>query len=41
MGQKIVRVLVKPLEEDRVLADDIRTLSDAIANGHFNLSDAR
>jgi histidine ammonia-lyase len=31
----VVRSLVKPLEQDRVLAGDIAALSDAILDGHF------
>jgi histidine ammonia-lyase len=34
-GQALVRELVAPLERDRVLADDIARLSDAIRAGHF------
>jgi len=34
-GHSAVRSLVKPLEQDRVLAGDIARLSDAIAAGRF------
>jgi histidine ammonia-lyase len=34
-GQALVRELVPPLVEDRVLADDIARLADAIDRGHF------
>src|SRR3954451_22184448 len=34
-GQALVRELVPPLVEDRMLADDIARLADAIARGHF------
>jgi histidine ammonia-lyase len=34
-GQALVRELVPPLVEDRVLADDIAKLADAIDRGHF------
>jgi histidine ammonia-lyase len=36
-GHRLVRQLVAPLEEDRVLSTDIATLSRAIALGHFSL----
>ncbi|MFL5607360.1 MAG: histidine ammonia-lyase [Gemmatimonadaceae bacterium] len=34
-GQALVRELVPPLVEDRVLSDDIARLADAIERGHF------
>jgi histidine ammonia-lyase len=37
-GRRLVRELVAPLEQDRVLSTDIRVLSDAIDRGHFGLN---
>jgi histidine ammonia-lyase len=34
-GHQLVRELVAPLADDRVLSTDIIILSDAIARGHF------
>jgi histidine ammonia-lyase len=34
-GRALVREIVAPLEQDRVLATDISALADAIAHGHF------
>jgi histidine ammonia-lyase len=34
-GRRLVRQLVQPLEEDRVLSTDIETLARAIEQGHF------
>ncbi len=35
MGQRLVRELVAPLGQDRVLSTDIHVLADAIERGHF------
>ena len=35
-GHQLVRALVRPLEQDRVLATDIAILADAIERGHFS-----
>ncbi len=37
-GQRLVRDLVAPLEQDRVLSTDILALADAIERGHFTAS---
>ena len=37
-GRRLVRELVKPLEQDRVLSTDIRLLAGAIDRGHFSLN---
>ena len=34
-GQRLVRELVAPLGQDRVLSTDVMILADAIARGHF------
>jgi histidine ammonia-lyase len=34
-GHRLVRQLVRPLEQDRVLSTDIETLARAIEQGHF------
>jgi histidine ammonia-lyase len=34
-GLALVREIVPPLEQDRVLSTDIGALADAIASGHF------
>jgi histidine ammonia-lyase len=36
MGQKLVRQLVAPLGQDRVLSTDIQVLAEAIERGHFS-----
>ena len=38
MGQRLVRALVAPLGQDRVLSTDIHMLADAIERGHFTAS---
>ena len=38
LGQRLVRELVAPLEQDRVLSTDILALADAIERGHFTSS---
>lgn len=40
-GQALVRQVVAPLAEDRVLATDIAALADAIERGHFSLEEQR
>ncbi|MES2179512.1 MAG: histidine ammonia-lyase [Gemmatimonadota bacterium] len=37
-GQRLVRALVAPLEQDRVLSHDIIAIADAIDRGHFTTS---
>jgi histidine ammonia-lyase len=37
-GHRLVRELVKPLEQDRVLSTDILALASAIERGHFTSS---
>jgi histidine ammonia-lyase len=40
-GHALVRKVVAPLAQDRVLAPDIAALADAIEHGHFSLEDHR
>jgi histidine ammonia-lyase len=40
-GHALVRKIVAPLGQDRVLAPDIAALSSAIERGHFSLEDQR
>ena len=40
-GHALVRQVVAPLVEDRVLATDIAALADAIERGHFSLEEQR
>jgi histidine ammonia-lyase len=40
-GHALVRKVVAPLQQDRVLAPDIAALADAIEHGHFSLEDHR
>jgi histidine ammonia-lyase len=40
-GHALVRKLIAPLGQDRVLAPDIAALADAIERGHFSLEDLR
>ena len=40
-GHALVRQIVTPLQQDRVLATDITALADAIERGHFSLEDQR
>ena len=40
-GHALVRQLVQPLGQDRVLAPDIAALADGIERGHFSLEDKR
>ena len=40
-GHALVRQIVAPLAQDRVLAPDIAALADAIEHGHFSLEDHR
>jgi histidine ammonia-lyase len=39
-GQRLVRQLVAPLAEDRVLSTDISALAAAIEQGHFSVGTA-
>jgi histidine ammonia-lyase len=40
-GRALVRRIIAPLGQDRVLAPDIAALADAIERGHFSLEDQR
>jgi histidine ammonia-lyase len=40
-GHALVRKVIAPLGQDRVLAPDIAALADAIERGHFSLEDQR
>ena len=40
-GHALVRKVIAPLGQDRVLAPDIAALADAIEHGHFSLEDHR